>query len=223
MIQRYIYGVLTSGVEMLANDNTLLRDLFQDDFVLETTEVESIIEYFNEKSLSVINGYARKNTSFPAVAIILGDEGEITNVIGDGAGMIMDVSDPLYGADVDTAIWEHTYYLMIYTEHPDVTAYYYEMVKYILLAGLTTLSNQGLFEFSFSGTELAPDPRYIPEHLFGRQLIFKCQREFQRVDRESKLAKAFQVSGIHLDRSGSPRDVGEVETLVTVMSEDTND
>jgi len=39
------------------------------------------------------------------------------------------------------------------------------------------------------------------------------------VDRLSLSQKAFQVAGIHVDKSGSPSDVGGVKTLVTTYTE----
>ena len=93
--------------------------------------------------------------------------------------------------------------------------YYYEIVKLIILGGLPVLIDDGCFEFELSGGDLSPDPKYLPEHLFGRQITFSCQREFQIIDRDSRLLKAFRIGGIYVDSSGSPSDVGEVKTNIT--------
>jgi len=221
MIQRYLYSILKTGVQAILDDPRILDDLFEADYVLEKTEVEAIKELFAAQGLTVINGYARGDTKFPAVAVILGDEREAETFLGDSAGQVLEDDDPLYGADIETAIWEYTFNILIITEHPDSTLYYYEIVKSILLAGLDSLSDdpENMFEYKMSGAELAPDPRYLPEHLFARQLTFAAQREFQRVRRDSLLVKAFALRGIHIDSSGSNSDVGGVQTLVEIYRE----
>jgi len=215
MIHRYIHGILETGVAAYQADTRLLDDLFDQLYELEAKETAAIKTYFQENGLRVFSGYPRVDSQPPYVAIILAREGETEAYLGRYAGMITEDGHALYGAEVEGSIWEHEYNLMVVTDHPDVTQYMYEMVKLIMLAGLEYLVNEECFQFSFSGQDLAPDPKYIPARLFLRQLTFRCQRQFSRIDRDSRLTKAFQVAGIHIDKSGSPRDVGGVETLVT--------
>ncbi len=219
MLHRLLYDVLTSGIAAITDDITLLEELFNEHYGIEATETAAIREYFENKGFNVINGYARRDSEFPLVSIVLAGENETTPVIGDDGGIVYDAGDPFIGADIESMFWEHVYHLYVYTEHPDMTAAYYELVKSILLGGLDTLTEDGSFQYHVSGMDLAPDPRYVPEHLFVRQVTFKCTREFQRVDRDSRLSKAFAVAGIHIDKSGSPRDVGGVKTLVTTYTE----
>jgi len=215
MIHRYLHQLLTEGVAKMLADPSLLDDLFLANYALAKAEVDSIKTFFATHPPEVINGFARVDSNFPLYAITLSNEVESLQFLADDGGMITDIEDPLYGADIETAIWTHAYEILIYTEHPDVTAYYYEIAKYILLAGLRILSDEGAFEFEMSGGDLAPDPKYLPEHLFARRITFKTDREFQIIDKNSRLFKAFQVSGIHLDRSGSPNDVGDINDGVT--------
>jgi len=223
MIHRYLHAILTTGIAAYKADPALVDDLFDSLFDLEDNEVTAIKTYFLEKGLSVYNGFPRVNSEPPYVAIILHQEGESDTFMGNYVGMITEDGHALYGADVEGSIWSHVYHLPVVTPHPDITSYMYEMVKVILLAGLGTLIDQECMDFSFSGMDLAPDPRYIPERLFIRQLVFQCKRQFAWIDRDSRLTKAFEVSGIHIDRSGSPRDVGGVETLVTPYAEGDDD
>lgn len=224
MIHRYLFDALTLGVQAMIDDPRLLDDLFERNYGLEDSEVQAIKDYFAAKPPTVVNGYARQDTEFPAIAITLSAENEAVSFLGNSGGQIEDEGDPLFAADIESAVWNHTYNILVYTEHPDVTAYYYEICKSIMLAGFTFLANTGaLFEFSLSGTELIPDPLYVPEHLFVRQLVFSCQREFQTVDRESRLSKVFQVAGLHVDKSGSPSDVGDVKTLLTTYNPEAED
>lgn len=219
MIHRYLYDILTNGIQAITDNPLILDELFQDNYVLVSDEAASIKEYFIAKGLNIYNGYPRQDSVFPAVNIILGEEGEEEEVIGDSGGIITDETDPNYRSDIFTVIWGHTYRLLISTEHPDVTAYYYEIIKFVMLEGIHILIDDGCLNFQLSGNELAPDPRYLPEHLFARQLVFKCQREFQRIDKVSKMYRAVSISGIHVDKEGSLRDVGDVKTNVEPYTE----
>lgn len=214
MIHRYIYDVLTTGIAAYLADTQLVDDLFDELYSLESTETEAIKTYFLAHGLNVVQGYARQDSEFPLVAIVLHHEGEAENFIGDYAGQVDEEGDTLYGAEIESAIWDHIFHLDVYTEHPDVTSYMYEMIKSIMLAGLKVFTELGCAQYRFSGMDLAPDPNYIPAYLFARRMVFSCWRQFYRVDRDSRLLKAFQVSGIHIDKSGSSSDVGGVETNV---------
>lgn len=216
MIQRFLYTTLTAGLETIQNDLTLLDELFREFYELSREESEAIKTAFQTKPPGVIHGYARSETDFPVYSIVLQNEAESEHFVGDDAGMIDDTDDPDFGADCKSTIWEHHYQILCYTEHPDLTLYYYEIAKAILLTA--NLPSYGLHLVHLSGADLMPDPKYLPEHLFVRVLMFQASREFMHIDRDSKLGKAFRVRGIHVDEAGSPSDVGGVKTLVDPTS-----
>lgn len=213
MIQRYLYDTLVAGIEEIQKDPTILDDIFRVNYCLSQAEVDSIKEAFAASPPNVIHHYARSESEFPLYSIVLESEQESEHYIGDDAGMIDEPDDPLFGADRIASIFTHDYTILTYTEHPDLTLYYYEIAKAIFL--VAPLKSLGLFNTHISGMDLMPDPRYIPDHLFVRRMSFKADREFERIDRDSKLGKAFRVEGIHVDSSGSPSSVGGAKTLVT--------
>lgn len=219
MIQRYLFEVLTLGVAEFLAKPVLIEDIFDQQYGLDASETAAVKEYFLENPPEVINGYARQDTKFPAIAIVLAGESESEDFLGYSGGQVEDDGDPLNHADIESAVWQHTYHIFSYADHPDVCLWYYEMVKTMIWSAMRALEAKGLMVMSMSGMELAPDPKYLPEHLFVRQLTFQCQREFQFVDRLSLSQKAFRFSGVHVDKSGSPSDVGGVQTLVTTYSE----
>lgn len=212
MLQRLIYTRLSEGIEIIKNDPGILDQLFGDLFELGSTEIATIKTALQTHPPKVIHGYARSDSEFPLYSIVLGNEIETDHYLSDDAGMIDDREDPDFGADRLSSLWDSTYQILCYTEHPDLTTYYYEIAKSIFITA--DFYSWGVLEYHFSGMDLAPDPRYIPEHLFVRQITFRAKYEFERVDFASKLGKAFRVAGIHVDKSGSPRDVGPVKTLV---------
>jgi hypothetical protein len=216
MIHRLLYTTLQQGVQQFLGNLSLLEDIFLWDYDLEQSEMDLIKKYFVEHPPVVINGYMRRDAVFPSVAIVLGQEQETDKFIGDHAGILDEENEEHNGADIKGSIWDYVYHIFIYTEHPDITAYYYEIMKAILILNLPVFYKYGLFDVAFSGQDLAPDVQYLPEHLFVRQLQMSCRRESNHVDQGSRLGKAYKVTGIAIDRSGSPRDPGEVKTLVTL-------
>jgi hypothetical protein len=220
MIHRYISELIKGSIEAITQDPVLLDDLFAGNYELVTSEADAIKAYFAREGLNVVTGYPRNTTEFPAVCIILGEESQDEEVIGDTGGFIDDEDDENLGKEIYTSFWNHSYRLLIITEHPDVTSYYYEIVKYILAYGQKSLEKDGCLNFHMSGNDLAPDPRYLPDHLFARQLTFRCEREFQLIIRDSDLRYGgLRVSGIHVDKGGSKNDVGSVNTGVKPYTE----
>ena len=215
MIHRFVHQILTTGIAAYKADPKLVDDLFDQLYDLEDTEIVAVKAYFLEHGLNVYSGYPRRDAKPPFVAIILAQENEAETFLGNYVSMVDDDGNTLFGADIEGSFWNHIFHLPVVSPHPDVTSYLYELVKTVLFAGLAYLDEQSCFQYSFSGADLAPDPKYIPENLFVRQLTFSCQRQFARIDRDSRLTKAFAISGVHIDSSGSPSDVGSVETHVT--------
>lgn len=223
MIQRFLFEALKDGVEQFTADLTLFDQLFSEVYALSETEIAAIKTFWVNSSddphrgpPKVIHGYAPRDVEIPVYSIVLANEKEALMWLNDDIGQIEDEEDPNFGADQKGSIWNHQYDILVYHEHPDVTGYLYEIAKSIILASHEAFVERGLFDISVSGADLAPDPRYIPEHLFARKMSFSCSRLFDRVDRESRFGKAFAVSGIHIDKAGSPSDVGGVKTLVTI-------
>lgn len=214
MIQRYLYTALTQGLEAIRKDPTLLDELFDELYDLGTTEMAAIKTWFRTKPPSVYHGYARADYKFPLYSIVLAGEGEDKLMIGDEADQITEPEDPDFGADAYAALWQHTYNIMCYSDHPDGTLYLYEVAKAIILRAHQYFVEKGLWGIQVSGMDIHVDPKYIPEYLFVRQLVFRCEREFRQVDKATKRGKAWKVDGIFVDSSGSSSDVGGVKTLV---------
>lgn len=217
MIQRLLYTLLTTGFQEFQNNPGLIDELFTEVWELSPTELAGIKEKLGDEPPTIIHGYARTDTDFPAISITLGSEGEALEFIGNDIGMVDE--GEYFGADLEGSAWQHAYNIYVYADHPDVCMYYYEMAKSIFLASFPTFNAKGLWQTSLKGMDFMPDPLYVPAHLFVRQLVFSCQKEFCRTNVESRLMKAFEVAGIHIDNSGSPSDVGGVKTNVTTYIE----
>lgn len=216
MIQRSIYQALVAGFEAVQADPGILDDIFGErGYALTTTEIAAIKTYFAATEVNVAHGYARSDQKFPLVMVVLTGEDEDEHWLGDDAGIVMDTDDPEHGSDLVSSTWKHNYDLLVLCEHPDATLYIYEVVKSIMLTSESFFHDAAIYFTHFNGMDLAPDPRYIPEHLFVRKLTMSCKREFLRVVRGSRLDKAFAVDGIFIDKSGSPSDAGVTNTNLT--------
>lgn len=205
MIERFLYVTVQQGMEVLRDDPQLMRDIFSQ-YDLPEDELDAIETLMTTKFPLVKHQYARLDDDPPIISIVLSSEEESEHYLEDFAVQNDD------GSDIKSAIWNHRYDVLVYTEHPDHTLYLYQMLKAIFVTA--PLYNYGLFETQLSGQDLVPDARYIPENLFARKLTFQAQKEFESLDRLAALGKAFAVRGIHIDKSGSPSDVGGVKTLV---------
>lgn len=219
MIQRTLYRALTAGLEYFQNNPKAFTTLFGDNYGLSATEIEAIVQFFTSKPPKVIHGYARQDQTPPLYSIVLADERETDKVLGDEAGMISEEEDPDFGDDQYSVMWAHTYHILCIAEHPEAAQYIYEVAKSIILEAKPTFLPEGIYGIQVSGAELLPDPRFIPEFWFVRQLTLQCQREMLTVKQGTGAGKAWKVAGIHVDKSGSPSDVGGVKTLVTPVEE----
>jgi hypothetical protein len=227
MIQRHLYTAIQAGITAVGDDPTILDNLFQDQYSLSDTEMAAIKTSFVDNPVTVSHGYARTSDTFPRIAIVLADDTESDPYMGDDVGMIGEEEDDEdhedFGAEITGSIWTAAFQLLCYAEHPDVAIYLYELTKDIMFAALPYLKTTGIQKLGISGGDLLLDPRYVPSHLFARQITFRCRYEFRHVDRQSKLGKAFAVAGLHIDSSGSPNtvdEIGDVKTLVTPYVEE---
>lgn len=213
MIQRFIFDALKDGIAQINADLTIIEQLFRDVYCLDEAEIAGIKVVWAAQPPEVRHGYAPLDIEVPTFSIVLSNETETEKWLGNLEGQVLDGPD--FGADILGTLWTHNYNILVYTKHPDVTAYYYEIAKTIILERNEFFADLGLMDIDISGQDLMPDSRYIPEHFFARTMQFNCMRKFSRIDRDSKLGKAFKVAGIHVDKSGSPSDVGGVKTQVT--------
>jgi hypothetical protein len=186
---------------------------------LTQTEATAIKTFWGENPPKIMHGYAPRDIDVPVFSIVLEQESEAETWLANDVGNVEDPDDPDYRADIFGSIWQHQYGIMIYAEHPDITGYYYELAKSIILSGNDFFVDQGLFDIDVSGGDLRPDEVYIPQNLFARRVSFGCKRCFYRVASGSQRDKPTSVDGIHIDSSGSPSDVGDVKTNLTFPPE----
>lgn len=218
MIQRYLFEVLQAGVDDV-HENPALIETMLAEWNLSREELAIYKKLWGDNKPTVKHGYARVDDTFPLYSIVLTSEGESDLWVGNDAGVITDEDDPNCGADVMGSTWDHTYQVLCYSEHPETTLINYEIAKAILIPSMTQLADLACYRMRMSGADLMPDARYLPEHLFARQLTFQTSRPFTVVDVDSRLYRVNRIVGAHIDKLGGRGDPGDVKTNVTVIGE----
>lgn len=222
MIDRFIYKAIEDGIaEINANPNHL-DDIFRQ-FELSAGELAAVKTYFAREGVRVIHNYPRAEVKPPIYSIVLESEGELSqrgHFLADDLPDVNDVPD-LAGVDLKGAIYEARYAIHVVTEMPDVTRYYYEILRSILIERGPYFDAQGVFAIHFSGQDMALDPRFSPENYFVRKLHFEAQYVFRRLDRDPA-GKFSSIRGLFVDGGAAPGNTGDVLTNIEayVLGED---
>lgn len=219
MIERIIYDGLTAGVAHYRDTPGAISHAFQTPPLFLPPEEAAALEtlFRNKQTPTVHMGYPRVDAVFPAYFITLGAESESKRFLGDDGGQILDREDPDFGADEYAAVFNYQFNLLVFAQHPDVVLAYYQLLKRMVIDYLPTLKSNGLFDISFSGADMAPDPSWVPAGLFVRRATLSCSREYTQAISSTRVGRAWKVQSIHIDAAGDPgADVGGVLTHVTV-------
>jgi len=153
---------------------------------------------------SLHHGYPRTGGPFPLWAITLGGERDTQTYLGDDAFPVDEdgdlYADPETGAVVDPKIRrvEYTYNILCLADHPDITLYYYYLLKQIILSQREEFIAADLDPPSITGADLAPDPRFLPDHIFARQLTVTIEGE-ECWPSQRTGGYAREITGLHLD------------------------
>lgn len=203
MIERLIFTALEEGIAELLADLSRLDRYFEERHCLEAAEVVKIRQFFKDQPPDVIHNYPRKDASFPLYCVVLGNENESKKFLDDTAGFVTMaeaealLDSGLYGTEIKSSIYSHTHHVMVFTEHPDVTIWYYELAKYFLTRQRDFFKTQGVLDTHFAGQDMAPNSGYAPEWLFVRRLTMSSQSELAVFD--DKPPRVESISGAHVD------------------------
>ncbi len=220
-IERLIFRTLKAGLdEMIAYPEKfeafILEGLTPEEpTAAELTQAEDEAARarteFEAQPPNIIHGYARRDGVFPCWAIVLGGESTDTDFIGEDA-MDSYLEDPedddtrqVYrdadGNREDPHIrrWGHNFEVYCYADHPDSTLYYYYLAKQLLAESRSAFQVEDLDEITYTGADLAPDPRYLPSGMFVRRLGMKMASDQVYVERlKPGVDRAAQLAGIHV-------------------------
>ena len=181
--ERLLLALLRSEISRFVKDEDLLTLFFShvfDPMAGEDERKEFVKNFIRNEPRAVI-GYPRASAEFPIFAIVLMAEEESQPVIGDYTGQT-DINDPDEEDDefasFEGGIWEQSFGIFIYAQHPDVCLYMYHFVKMIMSGGKEFLLSNGVIDATYSGGELAPDEQYLPNNMFARVFNVKATVPF---------------------------------------------
>lgn len=235
MIERFIHTALSNGIQDILDDPDLIDEIFTRNAALSEGERKSIKQYFADTPPVVRHQYAREGDQLPSYNIVLGGENEDRHFMGDYVGAAgelvlggpddpeFDPEDERAGDDLSGGVMASNYMILVYSEHPDITRYYYEIGKAILrLSDSYFRKAAPILEVEYSGGDLAPDPNYIPAHLFVRQIVLKATRMecvALPAPTEGGGRRFKRLAGLHVNDGVSPERKGFVSSGITPIEE----
>jgi hypothetical protein len=191
VIERVLFGILKAGLDWFIADPRRFERWLVTEKLLDAAEAVNMRVFFTgdatvdppiePKFPHLIHGYARTGGPFPCAALCLGAEDIATDYIGEDASFL-DSDEELYrdpetGEVVDPKVrrMRYTYQLMLHAQHPDVVVVYYHLMKWILMSSRKQLIEANIEEMTFSGRDMAPDPRYLPDDIWTRMLTITVE------------------------------------------------
>lgn len=181
-IERLLVKLLRAEVARFKEDTELLRKFFRHMFgaLVEDAEVEEFITNFQRLPPEVVLGYPRTSTQFPCFAVILQEDSEDQNFVGDFAGETEDDedADPNGYMEYAGVLCNNAFGVFVYAQHPDVCLYLYYFAKMVIFGAKPFFLTNGMTEVTIDGGEVAPDEQYLPDNMFIRTLTVRGQSMF---------------------------------------------
>lgn len=176
LVERLLKNLIQATTDWLKDDESECRRFFTHFFDATVTEDEreEFVTNFTTKPPKTVLGYARNSAQFPCFAVVIENEEESENLLGDYMGLDPEDAPVEYTGSLCDA----TYGIYVYSEHPDVTSYLYHYCKAVVHAGKKLLFSQGVLEARISGGELGPEEVYVPEHVFLRVIRVHTKQPF---------------------------------------------
>lgn len=210
MILRRIFTVLRDGLTAFAANPALYDTLYQDFLGMEPRECAAIKAALARAPVRVQHGYPHTDIQMPCMCLILQAESVSQKFLGDVAYL------PLGGRGAGSQ-YEISAQLLIYSENIDLTQALYELARAVLIVSHQRLAQEGIQSPNFTGMDLAPDARYLPEQLFCRVLGIRAQYMFALPELLEEQVTATLMTGLFL-QPGTPRGAEAYESGVTIAA-----
>ena len=221
-LARVIVRTLKAGIATLVAEPQRLEAHATANLDYEAEEAAALRTKFMAEQPNVIFQYPRTNSPLPLYAVVLAGEEEsdpayLDDYVGRaGAGPpTLGSAAPPDGIHPSTTVrgvpWEHEYWIMVATPAPDVTLWYYEIAKLIMITARNQLRGCDVWFSRLGGKDLGPDSGYLTDGIWIRSLIFSGTRE-QRVFDET----GFTISGLIGPSVNEPGAPDTIERNVNV-------
>jgi hypothetical protein len=181
VFERALHRVIEEGLAVLDATPPLLARFLRAPGWTDD-EVARIVAFWQTEGghPSIVHNYARAAASLPCYAIVLMSETETDDYLGHSEGAVMLDEVTQLMAEIEAEIGrrvnvnirglQFTFQIFVYTENPDVTAAYFNVLRSIFLGANKKLLDFGLERPTYSGMDLTQMPAYLPENVFARVL-----------------------------------------------------
>lgn len=231
MVERIIYDVISDGLDWFKADQGQRFERFLlTELRLSVAEAAKGRIYFaggtntegetvEARPPTLVHGFARTGGPFPCWALTLGSESESQVYLNDDAEFLDSEGnatiDPDTGEIVEPKVVriEYLFNILCITDHPDVTLWYYHLLKRIIRSNHDMWLGNDIDPPTINGADLAPDPRYLPSDVFARQLTLRIEGE--ECWTEPREGYAVTLSGIAVADTDEELTAGDADGQVT--------
>lgn len=179
--ERHIKRAIEAGITALKANPALIDQILGLD---DDDEIAKARETFVAQAPGVVLGFPRKSTPMPCYAIALLNDQQVRDFVGIGEEAYIDDDDEHDGSTYTQRIRE-SYGIYTYSNHPDVTVWFYRIVRAILNIARIRFINNHFDDPMLSGADLAPSPEYRGEDLFVRRLTISLDYSETWNDRDA--------------------------------------
>jgi len=197
MVERFLYDVLKTGIDWFLADTRRVSTFYERELGLDAAEAAKARTVFEADggSPTVLHSYPRTSGPFPCWAIVLAGDALKQKYLGDDLGQLdeedeLDELTDLDGKDaLGIAIYvSYQYDIFVYAQDsPDLCLWSYSMLRWILLQNLSEFHTNGMHNVEWTGQDLMPDPRYMPENLWTRRLRLSFEAEERAYESKLKI------------------------------------
>lgn len=192
MVLRRLFSIIRDGLMGFVQDPSLYDVLFGDFLGMAPGEVAGIKAALVRAPVRLQHGYPHADISMPCICLILQSESVSQKFLGDVAYL------PLGGMGRGQQ-YEVSCQLLVYSENIDLTAALYELVRAVLIVSQHRIAQEGIQSPAYTGTDLAPDGRYMPENVFCRSLGVRFSYAFALPELlEDRLTASMAVGGLYM-------------------------
>lgn len=224
MAERRLFTVIKDGLQVFKDNPAALEQWALDAMELDAAEAAKLRLYFaggtNPDGDAVVaqppilvHGYPRVDGPFPCWAMTLGGENIEQDYLNKDAPFLDSDGNRFFDSrtgdivDPKTRRLQYRYNILVIVDHPDITVYYYHLLKLLLMSGQTALEDADVEDMSFTGADMVPDPRYMPHDVFGRILTVTVSGDEVWCE-NLRATYGRSIRGIAIDDTGEEATLG---------------
>nr|MCH9839315.1 hypothetical protein [bacterium] len=146
MVERIILQILRTEVTRLSTTPSELTRYFHHiyDPTISEDERKAFEANFTAAPPTTVLGYPRTTTDLPCFAVVLESDEESDSVLGKYVGETLEGEVASEDAMYEGAVFDQTYGIYVYAQHPDVCAYLYQFCKLVLFGAREALEAAGV-------------------------------------------------------------------------------